>query len=174
MNPQIDPTVDETVLDGISGAEPAPVQSSADEEIARLREQLARSRADYDNLVRRSEEDRKSMSKFILGNTLAKLLPLADNLERAVATLPADIAEHPWIAGVRSIRDRFMKDLESMGVRPFDSVGSEIDPDRHEVMSQGPGPAGTVIAEFERGYLLDDRVLRHAKIVAGAGESLPL
>lgn len=51
----------------------------------------------------------------------------------------------------------------------FESVGQEVDPDKHDVMTEAPGEAGRIITEFEKGYMLRDRVLRHAKVVVGSG-----
>lgn len=55
-------------------------------------------------------------------------------------------------------------------MKSFQSVGEEVNPDRHDVMTQASGPEGKIITEFEKGYLIGDRVLRHAKVVVGAGE----
>ena len=57
-----------------------------------------------------------------------------------------------------------------MGVRAFESVGHEVDTERHEVMSQAPGEEGIILTEFEKGYMLHDRVIRHAKVIVGNGE----
>ena len=62
------------------------------------------------------------------------------------------------------------KYLESNGVIAFDSIGQEVDADKHEVLSQMPGKEGKILQEFEKGYMFGDRVLRHAKVVVGAGE----
>lgn len=62
------------------------------------------------------------------------------------------------------------KYLESQGVKSFNSVGEEVNPDRHDVMTQAPGPEGKIVQEFEKGYTIGDRVLRHAKVVVGSGE----
>ena len=62
------------------------------------------------------------------------------------------------------------KYLESQGVKPFVSLGEEVDPEKHDVMTQAPGLEGKIITEFEKGYLIGNRVLRHAKVVVGSGE----
>lgn len=64
----------------------------------------------------------------------------------------------------------FARFLESQGVTPFVSVGQEVDPDRHDVMTEMPGESGKIVQEFEKGYMLRDRVLRHAKVIVGSGE----
>jgi molecular chaperone GrpE len=70
---------------------------------------------------------------------------------------------------VRSVFSGFTKYLESQKVASFDALGQEVDPDRHEVMTEMAGEAGKIVAEFEKGYTLGDRVLRHAKVVVGSG-----
>jgi molecular chaperone GrpE len=65
-----------------------------------------------------------------------------------------------------------MKQLETMGVVSFISVGHEVDTERHEVMSQSPGKEDIIITEFEKGYILHDRVIRHAKVIVGNGEEI--
>ncbi len=63
----------------------------------------------------------------------------------------------------------FNKYLESQGVTPFASVGEEVDPNKHDVMTEMPGESGKILQEFEKGYTLKDKVLRHAKVVVGSG-----
>ncbi len=71
--------------------------------------------------------------------------------------------------GVRTVLSGLMRYLESEGITAFDSVGQEVDPDRHDVLSQTDGEEGKIVSEFEKGYMLRDRVLRHAKVVVGNG-----
>jgi molecular chaperone GrpE len=156
-------TVDETPVWGWAS------ETSPDDEIARLRESLARSQADYQNLLMRNDRDKIEMVSFLSGKILMPLLTQVDNLERAVA-LKAWVEWDSFVDGVRSMLASMEKYLESQWVTPFISLGVEVDPARHDVMTQGPGPEGQIVTEFERGYMLRDRVLRHAKVVVGSGE----
>ncbi|MDD2917160.1 MAG: nucleotide exchange factor GrpE [Candidatus Gracilibacteria bacterium] len=142
----------------------------AEEELERLRGSLSRAQADYSNLLKRVERDKTDMTSFITANIIKKFLPTVDNLERALATVPADIAEQKWTEGIRATLQGLGKQLETMGVRSFESVGHEVDTERHEVMSQAPGTEGIIVTEFEKGYTLHDRVIRHAKVIVGSGE----
>lgn len=72
--------------------------------------------------------------------------------------------------GVKHAATGLSRVLEGMGVSAFESLGKELDPSLHEAMSQGPGPAGQIISEFEKGYQLGEKVIRHAKVVVGTGE----
>lgn len=143
-----------------------PIDSS--EQIAQLQASLARSQADYANLLMRVERDKADMAFFLSAKLLMPLLTQVDNLERAVA-LKTEIEWDTFIDGIRSVLAGFQRFLESQGVMVFVSIGSEVDPDRHDVMTEMPGELGKIVQEFERGYMLRDRVLRHAKVIVGSG-----
>jgi len=144
--------------------------SGAEEELVHLRGSLSRAQADYANLLKRVDRDRADMTAFITASVVKKMLPTVDNLERALAAVPEDIASHAWTDGIRATLQSLLKQLETLGVQPFVSIDQAIDTERHEVMSQMPGPSDTIISEFEKGYTLHDRVIRHAKVIVGNGE----
>ncbi len=139
------------------------------EKITNLQAALARAQADYQNLLMRGERDKADMVHFLSAKMLLPLLTQVDNLERAVK-LKSDVEWDGFVDGVRSVLAGFEKYLESQGVKAFDSIGQEVDPDRHDVMTEMAGEAGKIVQEFEKGYMLRDRVLRHAKVVVGNGE----
>ena len=97
------------------------------------------------------------------------LLVQLDNLDRAVE-IKKDVTDDAFVDGVRNVQMWLKKYLESHGIVVFDSIGQEVDPDKHEVLSQMPGEEGKILQEFEKGYMFGDRVLRHAKVVVGSGE----
>ena len=138
-------------------------------EIATLRDQLARAQADYQNLKMRGERDRADMVHFLTEKLLSPLLTQIDNLDRAVK-IKDGVTDDAFVDGVRAVQSGLQKYLENQGVKAFDSVGQEVDPDKHEVLSQAPGKEGIIVTEFEKGYMLGDRVLRHAKVIVGSGE----
>ena len=142
----------------------------AEEELQKLRASLSRAQADYSNLLKRVERDKMEMTSYITANIVKKFLPTVDNLERALSSVPADIAEQKWTEGIRATLQGLSKQLETMGVQVFESVGQEVDTEKHEVMSQMPGQEGIILTEFEKGYTLHDRVIRHAKVIVGSGE----
>lgn len=148
------------------GNPPAPIDST--EEIQRLQDALARSQADYQNFVMRTERDKADMIHFLSAKILLPFLTQVDNLERAVK-LKESVEGDTFVDGVRSVLTGMQKYLESQWVSAFESVGQEVDPDKHDVMTEAPGEAGRIITEFEKGYMLRDRVLRHAKVVVGSG-----
>lgn len=111
----------------------------AEEELEKLRSALSRAQADYANLLKRVERDKTDMTSFITSAIIKKFLPTVDNLERALSTVPVDIAEQKWTEGIRATLQGLTKQLESMGVLSFESIDQEVDTERHEVMSQSPG-----------------------------------
>ncbi|MDD3646566.1 MAG: nucleotide exchange factor GrpE [Candidatus Gracilibacteria bacterium] len=142
-----------------------------DSEVARLKDALARQQADYDNFKKRVERDKSDMMFFLKSDILKKILPRIDDLERIVKNTPEDMRSGVLYEGVVTLEKTLRKDLESMGVKAFESIGHEVDADKHDVMTTVPGkPEGIIADEFEKGYMLDGRVLRHAKVVVGAGE----
>ena len=143
--------------------------ASENNEIATLRDQLARAQADYQNLKMRGERDRADMVHFLTEKLLSPLLTQIDNLDRAVK-IKDGVTDDAFVDGVRAVQSGLQKYLENQGVNAFDSVGQEVDPDKHEVLSQTPGKEGIIVTEFEKGYMLGDRVLRHAKVIVGSGE----
>ncbi|MDP2103558.1 MAG: nucleotide exchange factor GrpE [Candidatus Gracilibacteria bacterium] len=144
--------------------------SGAEEELVHLRGSLSRAQADYANLLKRVDRDRADMTAFITASVVKKMLPTVDNLERALTAVPEDIASHAWTDGIRATLQSLLKQLETLGVQPFISIDQAVDTERHEVMSQMSGPSDIIISEFEKGYTLHDRVIRHAKVIVGSGE----
>lgn len=139
------------------------------EEIARLREALARSQADYQNLLMRVDRDKADMVGFLSAKILFPLLAQVDTLERAIK-LKEWTEGDAFVDGIRALYAGFQKYLESQNVTSFDSIGQEVNPDKHDVMTQMPGKEGEILSEFEKWYMIGDRVLRHARVVVGSGD----
>lgn len=134
-----------------------------------LKESLARSQADYQNLLMRVDRDKADMISYLSAKIVLPLLKEVDNLERAVK-LKEWVEGDGFIDGVRTVLQGMEKFLETQWVKSFPSIGEEVNPDRHDVMTQANGPEWKIITEFEKGYLIGDRVLRHAKVVVGNWE----
>ncbi len=152
--------------------------NAAQEEIAALRDQLLRLAADFDNYRKRSLREQKEARDFGTTAILHDVLPVLDNLDRAIAHSEND--EHPVAQGVRLVAKQFHEILTKHGVKPFSSLGAPFDPERHEAVAQVPTAdkqPGTVIEELQRGYTLKDRLLRPARVVVATapatGEGKP-
>jgi molecular chaperone GrpE len=138
-------------------------------EIARLREQLARSQADYNNLVRRSREELSQAGEWSENKTILKFLTILDNLERALEHTPEEFKSHTWTEGLTSIIRTMQKTVSDFGISRMNTLGQEIDPNLHEVISQIPHTSTTIQAEIEAGYMRGEKALRHAKVIVGDG-----
>jgi len=138
-------------------------------EIAKLKDMLTRVQADHDNFKKRTERDKADMIFFLKLDIFKKILPRLDDLERIIKNTPEDMASGALYEWVISLQKTLLKDLKSLWVDAFDSIWQDIDPDKHEVMTQIPGEEGKIVDEFEKWYMLWDRVLRVAKVVVGNG-----
>jgi molecular chaperone GrpE len=143
----------------------------AEEEAGHLREALLRKSADFDNLKRRTEKDKSDYFKFALADTFHDLLGVLDNFERALAHR-GDASSEDFQAGIDMIARQLGDALRKYGLVEVPALGLSFDPNVHEavVREETPDAApGTVLEVYQRGYMLNDRLLRPARVkVAGA------
>ncbi|MEZ4553506.1 MAG: nucleotide exchange factor GrpE [Dehalococcoidia bacterium] len=140
-------------------------------ELEETRNKYMRAVADYQNLRRRSEEERREYGRYTLAALVINYLPVLDDLDRALESVHEEIAGHQWVEGVRMVERKFRGVLEASGVREIEAAGVAFDPALHEAISYAPGPAGDVIAVVQPGYTLDGKVVRPAQVVVGNGAS---
>jgi molecular chaperone GrpE len=151
----------------------AALKQALAEEKARAEANLAgwqRARADFINYKRRGEQEREEGIKFANAALMLRLLPILDDWERALASIPDDPANLSWLDGVRLIERKFRGILEAQGLSPIAAVGEPFDPSQHEAALSDKGKEGIVIAELQKGYKLYDRVIRPSRVVVGNGE----
>ncbi|NLL90498.1 MAG: nucleotide exchange factor GrpE [Dehalococcoidales bacterium] len=129
-----------------------------------------RAQADFINYKRRSELEKEDTIKF--GNTvlIRELLPVLDDLQRALGSIPQEISDIPWVEGIRLIERKFNKSLESQGVKEIKTEGEAFDPNVHEAVLHVDGADGMVVKELQKGYKLYDRVIRPAMVTVGNGK----
>lgn len=131
-----------------------------------------RAQADFINYKRRMEEERSVLVRNAANNVISRLLPVVDDLQRAVDNLPAE-APPSWSEGVKLVLQNLHALLSSEGVTVCDPApGDEFDPAQHEAVYHQPTeaqPAGSVLTTVRRGYRTPDRVLRPAQVVVAAG-----
>jgi molecular chaperone GrpE len=156
-------------------AEIEQLKATLAEANARAEENVAlaqRAAADYANLKRRTDADRENALGLVSEALLGKVLALADDFDRAVDALPAELRDVPWIEGVVAIDRKLRLLLESEGVTPIESLGRPFDPREHEAIAHTAAtgrPEGEVVAEIRRGYRFRDRVLRPALVAVSDG-----
>jgi molecular chaperone GrpE len=167
---------DETT--GVPGAEPVP--DPACEEAA-LREKLIRLQADFENLKKRIDRDTEELYRRAARRVVSALLPVLDNLERALASARSDAGDEGIRAGVELIHRQLLGALRREGLRAVEARGLPFDPHVHEAVATEPSdelPAQTVVEELQRGYFLHDHLLRPALVKVsvepgGAPETKP-
>ncbi|MDP9238131.1 MAG: nucleotide exchange factor GrpE [Chloroflexota bacterium] len=159
---QPDPTADPKQLRNMLEEEREKAQS--------FYQSWQRSAADFQNYKRRIEEERSETARFANAALIINLLPLADDLDRALHNVDTHIAGLTWVDGIRIINRKFQMLLEMAGVQEIDADGKTFDPSQHEAISSAPGEEGKVIAVVQKGYKLGDRVIRPAMVVVGNGQ----
>jgi len=162
------PTAEEIPEEGDqTWAEMDALRSQLEETEAKLAESIdgwQRSQADFQNYRKRVERDNEMMKSNMKGDIVRKILPLLDDLERAMQNRPAD---EPWTNGIELIMRKFQTTLESEGVTRIEAEGLEFDPNFHEAISNEPNDeveSGHVIAVVQNGYMLGERVIRPALV----------
>lgn len=140
-------------------------------ELEAVRQQHLRAVADYQNLRRRSEDERREYARYTLTAVILNYLPVLDDLDRALESIDADIAGHRWVEGVRMVERKFRGVLEASGVQPIAADDQPFDPALHEAVSYAPGPEGRVVAVVQTGYAVDGRVIRPAGVIVGNGQA---
>lgn len=138
-------------------------------------EQAKRARAELVNYRKRTEDEMARMQKQAGERIISKLLPAIDDLDRAIELMSEEERSSSWGEGIVLVHKKIWQSLESEGVQPIESLGQPFDPSKHEAISMQDGASGatTVVQEFQRGYMLGDRVLRPAMVVVGSPEDAP-
>jgi len=129
-----------------------------------------RAAADFQNYKRRTEQERQEVALLANAALVINILPILDDLERALRNVDAHLAGLTWVDGVRLIYRKLQAILESAGVKEIKTEGQDFDPRYHEATMSAEGEEGKVVAEVQRGYLLGERVLRPAMVIVGRGK----
>lgn len=141
-------------------------------EIARLRDQLLRTAADFDNFRKRARREQDDATRRGRETTVKDLLPIFDNLERAAAHAESGADAKAVSDGIRMVTKQFVDTLDRMGIKRVITVGQPFDPSRHEAiqhLESKDHPAGTVVAEVQAGYSIGDYLVRPAMVVVSKG-----
>jgi molecular chaperone GrpE len=131
-----------------------------------------RARAELANARKRFQRDQVQAYTNAQADVLKHVLPIVDDFERALETLPSNLSGLTWIEGVLLIRRKLDMLLEQSGVTTIDAVGEEFDPFLHQAVTHEPSdtvPPGHVIAELQRGYTMSERVLRPSMVRVSSG-----
>jgi molecular chaperone GrpE len=129
-----------------------------------------RTQADFINYKRRNEQERQEFNKYANSTLYCSILPVLDDLERALNAVPEEFSKNDWVEGVRLVERKFKTILEGQGVKPICALGMDFDPTFHEALRQEKGKEGMVISEIQKGYTLHDKLLRPSRVIVGKGE----
>jgi molecular chaperone GrpE len=145
--------------------------SEATKTIDALKDQVLRKAAEFENFKRRSETERLEFVRYANERLLTSLLPILDDLHRSLKAGADSHDFESFFRGVELISSKFTRMLEAQGLVAFESAGKPFDVDFHDALMQVQRtdvPPHTVVEEVERGYMLHDKVFRHAKVVVSA------
>jgi len=151
---------DEVLVEPRDAEEPAAPDYKAD---------LQRLAADFSNYRKRNEAERLEFAKYAKADVITKLLDVLDGYDRALASMPDDVKGQPgntWVEGLGLVERKLRSILEGEGLEAIDSMGTPFDPYLHEAVAhvESDRPEGTVIAEHQKAYRLNDKVIRPALV----------
>ena len=138
-----------------------------DEQIAELTDKVKRQLAEFENFRNRTEKEKSQLYMVGARDVIEKLLPVVDNFERGLKSIPEDQKDGPVASGMEMIYKQLITVLTDLGVTPIEAVGQEFDPNFHNaVMHAEDAELGenTVSEEFQKGYKYKDAVLRHSMV----------
>ena len=146
---------------------PEKKKDPKDEKIDELNDKLRRSMAEFDNYRKRTDKEKSAMYEIGAKDVIEKILPIVDNFERGLNSIPEDAKGSAFADGMEKIYKQFVKTLDDLGVKPIEAVGKPFDPNFHNaVMHVEDEEVGEniVVEEFQKGYTYKDFVVRHSMV----------
>jgi molecular chaperone GrpE len=143
-------------------------QSAIELQLSELTADLQRTRADFENYRKRTEGEKMLARESGQASAILKLLPVIDNIERAIAYTPEELKENTWVQGVANLVKNLEKSLDSMDLKRIDATpGVAFNPDLHEAIQMDEDATGeqeVIAEEMQAGYTLGGRPIRHAMV----------
>ena len=173
----VESTTDEHV-ESQNGSEDISAESASNDHFEKIQAELTEQKdkylrlfAEFDNFKRRTAKERIDLIKTAGQEIIQDILPVLDDFHRAEKSFETATDIEQLKVGIRLIQDKFVKTLQNKGLKPMESIGSAFDADFHEAITEIPAPneemKGKVIDEVEKGYFLNDKIIRYAKVVVG-------
>ena len=137
------------------------------EQIEQLEDRVKRQMAEFENFRKRTDREKQAMFETGAKSVLEKILPVVDNFERGLATVPEGNREDPFVDGMNRVYRQLLTELENIGVKPIEAVGQEFDPNLHNAVMQVASEeyeSGVVAQELQKGYTYRDSVVRHSMV----------
>lgn len=146
-------------------------EGNGTDEVALWKDKYMRLHAEFDNFRKRTIKERGDLLRTASGDVIKAILPVLDDFDRAIAANAADEDLANVKEGFQLIHQKLFNVLSQQGLEPMDSKGKPFDVDEHEALTQIPAPEedlkGKVVDVVEKGYRLNDAILRYAKVVVG-------
>lgn len=146
-------------------------ETSPEDQINELNDKYLRLYSEFDNYRKRTSKERLELFKTAGQDILTDLLPVLDDFERAMQNMESSNDAEAIQTGINLIYNKFKNILENKGLKHFKSIENDFDPEVHEAITKIPAPSkklkGKVVDEIEKGYMLNDKVIRFAKVVVG-------
>jgi molecular chaperone GrpE len=165
---------DEVVEAGIEQAEDIEtLQQALAEEKEKAEKYLAnwqRSQADLENYIKRAEQEKLEIVEFANSMLILDLLPILDDFERALASVPVELDEQNWTKGIKLVYNNLKAVLETQGLAEIKAKGEYFDPYFHEAAGQVGGEEGIIIEEIRKGYMFKGKLLRPSMVMIGQGK----
>ena len=138
-----------------------------DEELENLTDRLKRQMAEFENFRKRTEKEKGQMFDMGARTIVEKILPVIDNFERGLASVPEENQDDPFVSGMQMVYKQLMTELEAAGVKAIECAGEEFNPDFHNAVMQVESEeleSGTIAQELQKGYMYKDSVVRHSMV----------
>ena len=142
-------------------------QDALKEKVEELEDRVKRQMAEFENFRKRTEKEKTAMFETGAKSVIEKILPVVDNFERGLASVPEEEKGGAFAQGMEMIYKQLMQELEKMEVKPIPAVGEEFNPDFHNAVMQVESQeyeSGIVAQELLKGYMYHDQVLRHSMV----------
>ena len=143
-------------------------QEELEQQVGELTQDLQRTRADFENYRKRSEGDKAATYQHGQSAAIMKLLPVIDNIERAVTYMPDELKDNKWAQGIAGLVKNLEKSLESLNLKRIDAKeGSDFNPELHEAIQfdeDADGDKEVIAEELQAGYALNGQPIRHAMV----------
>ena len=152
---------------GFFGKKKDKAASKLEEKLAELEDQRVRQLAEFENFRKRSEKEKSQMFEVGAKSVVEKILPVIDNFERGLASMPEEEKGTPFADGVELVYKQMLGALDEIGVKPIEAVGQEFDPNFHNAVMTVESDeleSGTVAEELQKGYMYQDSVVRHSMV----------
>lgn len=142
-------------------------QDALKQKVEELEDRVKRQMAEFDNFRKRTDKEKTAMYEIGAKSVIEKILPVVDNFERGLTSIPEEEKGKGFADGMQMIYKQLMTELENLGVKPIEAVGEEFNPDYHNAVMQVESEeyeTGIVAQELQKGYMYRDSVVRHSMV----------